>query len=551
MTESMAKLSGSDVFNLVDRPWIKVRLLDNTVEDVSLRQAFEQADRIREIVGELPTQRFAILRLMLAVMYRALGADATTVTNWGALWGDGLPVDDISEYLDRFRDRFDLLHPERPFFQVADLRTSKDEVRDVGQLIFDLPSNNRLFTTRSGAGIARLSFAEAARSLVNLHAFDASGIKSGAVGDTRVIGGRGYPIGVAWAGLLGGLFAEGTSLAQTLLLNLVADQRLLTIDWERDLPAWERTEAFTAGELDDPHPHGPAQLYTWQSRRVRLVSDGSGIIGALICNGDKLTPQNLFRIEPMTAWRRSEPQSKKLGQTVYMPREHQPARAFWRGIAGLLPQSGLIRTGKDASASLPPAIVQWISQLQELGLIETGGVVALHAVGVVYGSNNSVIDELLDDRMLVPVALLNEQDPELGHDAVLAVSLAEQGVWELKKLAENLAKAAGGDGEGPQTRVEELAYSALDEPYRRWLLRHSSTDSTTSLKNWKREARDIIHDIGTEQVRTAGTSAWRGRHVGGRNGTTELITTSRADGWFRLGLHKIFSDAPSTKGEAA
>src|SRR5699024_2697574 len=62
---------------------------------------------------------------------------------------------------------------------------------------------------------------EAARWLVHCMAFDISGIKSGAVGDPRVKGGKGYPIGIGWSGWLGGLYFEGDTLFQTLMLNTV------------------------------------------------------------------------------------------------------------------------------------------------------------------------------------------------------------------------------------------------------------------------------------------------------------------------------------------
>lgn len=47
--------------------------------------------------------------------------------------------------------------------------------------------------------------------------------------------------------------------------------------------------------------------------------------GVLICNGDRLKPQNAENYEPMTSWRRSDAQEKKLKiPVVYMPRKHDP-----------------------------------------------------------------------------------------------------------------------------------------------------------------------------------------------------------------------------------
>jgi len=528
-------------FDLLDEPWITVRLLNGRVEDVSLLDAFRRADEIRELGGELPTQSFALLRLLLAILYRAIDEGSLTETRWAGLWENGIPVAEVEDYLSRHRDRFDLLDPERPFFQVAGLRTGKDEIRDVVQLIFDLPSNNRLFTTRAGSGIERLSFAEAARWVVNAQALDPSGIKSGAVGDSRVQGGKGYPIGIAWAGLIGGVFAEGASLRETLLLNLVGRSPYLDLDRaEDDLPPWERTELDGPAERADAEPTGPVSLYTWQSRRIRLVSDGSGVVGSLVANGDRLTPQNLQRYEPMTAWRYSEPQSKKAGVPTYMPREHQPGRALWRGIAALLPSRIEVGSSAEAPRSVPPGLVQWLSRLQEYELLDSAHVIRLHAAGVLYGSNNSVVGEIIDDRMLVSLALLSTVGAALAEAAENAVSLADKGAWELRRLAENLERAGGGEGGGARSRADEAAYSALDAPYRRWLAGLGpETDPAVALAEWKELAKGILLALGDELVASAGPAAWVGREVTAL-GRTDYLTTSRAENWFRLGLHRVF-----------
>lgn len=540
-------------FDLIDEPWISVRYRDGTMRDVSILGAFSDAERITGIVGEVPTQSFAIARLLIAILSRALGGPIDE-RQWYKVWSSGLPLDEIDRYLDAHRGRFDLLHAATPFFQVADLRTAKNEVKDVAQLISDLPSNNRLFTTRAGSGIKSLSYAEAARWLVNVQAFDASGIKSGALGDARVKGGKGYPIGVGWTGLLGGVMVAGANLRETLLFNLVSPSAHYADEWGADLPPWER-EPDGPHERADPHPTGPVDLATWQSRRVRLVATGGRVVGSLVANGDKLTPQNLFRLEMMTAWRYSEPQTKKNNGTVtFMPREHQPSRAFWRGIAALLPKYQPVTAGREHASALAPGVVQWISRLRNRGYLEHDSLIVLRAVGVVYGSNNSVIDEILDDDLLVPLAVLSDEHPELAQDAEWAVELVDQGVGAVRNLAANLARAAG-EGEleldGPRQRAEERAYAALDTPYRRWLMSLTGDcDPDERIAAWKESARGILRQLGDELVEAAGPSAWVGRERSGRTGT-ELYTTSRAAGWFALALHKAFGPAPKKEDTAA
>lgn len=536
-------------FSLVNDPWITVRLADGSTIDLSIRDAFHRAGEIRDIAGELPTQDFAILRLLLAIVYRAVGGDVTK-TQWSAWYSTGLPLSEIDAYLDRFEERFRLFDPTRPFFQVADLATAKGEHKGVAPLIFDLPSNSRLFTNRAGTGAESLGYGEAARWLVNAQAFEVSGIKSGAIGDERVKGGKGYPLGISWSGHLGGLYAAGPTLHATLLLNFVGTNNVFALDRERDIPPWEDTEPDSAAERLGLVPHGPVRLYTWQSRRVRLFRNGDRVVGCLVCNGDKLTPQNMQRLEPMSAWRYSEPQTAKAKQPTYMPREHIAGRALWRGVNAILPGIVTNVPKKDVAASLIPASVSWLEILKDEGALGESERILFRAVGVVYGSNNSVVDEVISDELLLPIALLSENNRGLAVEAQTAVTLAEEGARSIRQLAENLVRAAGGDGEAAGIHARDRAYAALDAPYRAWFASlDEGSDALDASDEWKRAARDVLFRLGEALIAGASPAAWVGREVN-RLGTPTLITTSRAEGWFRNALTKTFG-TPAAKDEAA
>lgn len=524
-------------FDLVAYDWIPVRFVTGESTELSILDTFRRAGDIREISCELPTQTFAILRLLLAILYRVRAPfDEFEWTTWH---DDGLPLDGIESYLARYAGRFDLFDPERPFFQVADLATSSGEHKDASPLIFDLPSNNRLFTTRSGAEATSLSYAEAARWLVNAQAFEASGIKSGAIGDDRVKGGKGYPIGVAWSGLLGGLYAQGESLRDTMLLNLVPPGPWLDFDAALDIPPWEDETPDTAAERVALVPRGPARLYTWQSRRIRLFASGGRVTGCLIANGDKLTPQNRFAAEPLTSWRYSEPQTRAANQTTYMPREHLQGRALWRGIGAVLPGIATPVPKKDIAAGRAPGLIDWLAHLRDDEIIDGAGSVRLRSVGVVYGSNNSVVDDVLSDEVDFSLTLLRAQSRPLARQAEHAVELAETGARAVRQLAENLDRAAGGDGAAKGERARQQAYAMLDDPYRRWLRSLTGDeDPLNALDAWKGLARAVLLRLGADLIADAPPAAWTGREVANL-GRVELVTASRAESWFRrsIGTH--------------
>ncbi len=252
--------SGTPSFDLVSRPWLPVQYTDGSTGELSLRDVFARAADIRRLVGDLPTQELALVRLLLAILYdacdeadgRSAGAPAT-LEDWEALWESPDSFDVVADYLDRYRDRFDLLHPERPFFQVAGLHTQKHEVASLNRVVADVPNGEAFFSMRP-PGVDRLGLAEAARWIVHTHAYDSSGIKSGMVGDDRVKGGKVYPQGVGWLGGLGGVFAEGPDLRATLLLNLIpTDEDIITAQPKEDVPVWRRDPPPGPGALErDP-----------------------------------------------------------------------------------------------------------------------------------------------------------------------------------------------------------------------------------------------------------------------------------------------------------
>lgn len=56
-------------FNLLEEPWIRVRMPDCTVTEVSLSDALLHAHEYTDLAGELPSQDAAVLRLLLAVLH--------------------------------------------------------------------------------------------------------------------------------------------------------------------------------------------------------------------------------------------------------------------------------------------------------------------------------------------------------------------------------------------------------------------------------------------------------------------------------------------------
>jgi CRISPR system Cascade subunit CasA len=535
-------------FDLTSSPWLPVLRPDGTASEMSLREVFTQAHAIRRLVGDLPTQEFALLRLLLAIAHDALDGPKDTY-EWEELWTAPEPFAGVPAYLDRHRDCFDLLHPLKPFYQVASLRTEKGEVSPLNKIVADVPNGEPFFTMRL-PGVEQLSFAEAARWLVHAQAFDTSGIKSGVVGDPKAVNGKRYPQGVAWLGNLGGVFAEGDTLRETLLLNLIAaDTANLRVTSKTDAPAWRRGDLPDAdGPADTTRsPAGLRDLYTWQSRRLRLQHEAGAVTGVVLTYGDELTARDHLGTEPMTGWRRSKIQEKKLGiGTVYLPREHDPARAAWRGIDGLIaayPKDARAQSA-EAAPYLRPKIVDWLAQLGSEGLLPSHRLLRVRIVGARYGTQQSVIDEVVDDGVTMSVVLLHQKDHRFGHAAVDAVNDANTAVAALGDLASDLANAAGTAPDPQRTTARDLAFGALDGPYRGWLRDlGTAPDPQSARAAWQGQVYEIISRVARVLLDSAGPAAAQGRLVRTTAGE-RWVDDALAELYFRGRLNKALSLRP-------
>ena len=518
-------------YNLLDEAWIPVRLLDGSVRKMGLLDVLRNTNEITDLACELPTQKIAIQRILLAICYRVTSLESAK--DWRRQWDAGAPTDEAIAYLERWRDRFYLFGGPRPFMQAPDLRTAKDAVSGLEKIIADIPNGEQFFTTRNTRAIARIPADEAALWLVHAHAYDPSGIRSGAVGDPDVKGGKGYPIGPSWCGQTGTVLLKGKNLDETLVLNLVPfdSGSLQGPDPMGDKGActWEAEYVETARRRDfsrdgDPDPAGISipRLFTWHSRRIRLVGDRSGVTGVVLAQGDKLAPQNMQRFEPMSLWRYSMPQSKKFREHTYMPRKHEPGRALWRNLPGILPGlrtvDGFDKT--EQTEFLSSQTLSFHKRIEQGPATEYPVRVRVEAVGVTYGPQEATFEDLYHDELSFSTALLKEKGPGLPDLIDSQVRGTEQVASHVGVFAANLARAAGqsgeGAGDGARSRAKEQFFALVDDPFRRWLAQlDGDSDVDVVRGEWHEEVRRIVRLLVKRLADGAPPSATIGRETKG------------------------------------
>lgn len=559
-------MTETSTFNLLDEPWIMCMDGANQQVALSIRDIFSGRGDARKVVGDSPTQDYAVLRVLLAIFWRAHALDIAEA--YGSDWDDfdwpewfdelheqlvGEQRDDVVlNYLDAYEDRFDLLSPTAPFMQVADLHTKSGATRPVSFIVPEAADN--FFTMRTAEGRESLALDEAARWLIHAQAYDFSGIKSGAEGDSRVKGGKGYPIGTGWTGRTGGTVVLGSGgLLETLILNTPPSAVLDSEEGgavSTDTPVWERepdTAAQRPGSNDDigAVPNGAVDLATWQARRIRLFFEDERAVQVLVSNGDRIPDagKNVMG-DPMTPYRYSPNQSKK-GQTAYYPRPYDPTRTMWRALDALIALED--DPGFDNNKNKAPKRPRNLSNLADLeadGYLDKNAL-DLALVSMEYGPQESSVASTFIATIGLPLVVLRADDTgrRVRNAVRTSAEKTSKAAISLGWFAGQLLVAAGGDYEFGTSTADRF-YARLEPLFLSWMSRLSSDAAETAQVEWQKQVREQVLRDARELLRGAGTKAIVGREIdAGDSGKGRIIS---AGSLFRQLHRRLDKDLPLT-----
>ncbi|GLZ28137.1 CRISPR-associated protein CasA/Cse1 [Lentzea sp. NBRC 105346] len=524
------------MMNLLDDPWIPVTMTTGPSTEVSGQDAILRSGEIRQLAVDPPTMVPVILRqFLLPIVLDALGAPRST-QEWRRAFAGGTLFaaeetwadeqrDTLLAYFAEYHELFELFDARHPFAQVAGLRTATDDTKSTSLLVPSVASGNNvpLFSTRVGDAPLPLRPAEAARWLLHTHCWDTAAIKTGAADDPQARNGKttGNPTGPL--GQLGMVIPVGRTLAETLVLNMpiVADGLP-----EQDKPQWRRgpwTATWTARRAA-----GRRELLTWQSRRIRLhtkdTAEGLRVTSVVVCAGDRLaeTPQ----YEPHTVW--NVEQKVKAGVPPQRPRRHASGRPVWRGLDALL------ALGEDK------AMVKTSRQLNDLAeVLELDYPLQLLTVGVEYGNQSAVVENVIADSIPLPVAALRDV---AVRDAVVEIAdRADKVARAVNLLSADLRRATSSEplpwdkGQRPGERLLHI----VDPASRRVLAalqRRNDPDSVEQvLTAWEQVAWQAAFDVAEPLLRDASSRQFTGLRTS-HNGKDLLHCAPKAELAFRKNI---------------
>ena len=212
-------------YNLIDEPWIPLRLLTGERVEWGIRDTLVRAAEVAVIEDPSPLVVASLHRLLLAVLYRAL--EGPTDINQAKGWfRSGIPVEKVEAYLERWRDRFWLFDARYPFAQIPTFEPriwrawtalAAEHNADNAKVLFDHIDVEIPGVATEGA---------TARWLLATQTFSVSAGKS-ELSHT----------GTAPSATAAMVLPLGRNLHDTLLLALVPQNREILAS---DLPLWER-----------------------------------------------------------------------------------------------------------------------------------------------------------------------------------------------------------------------------------------------------------------------------------------------------------------------
>lgn len=417
-------------YNLIDEAWIPVRGQDGQSRTVGLAELFRHAHIIRDLDEPSPANRVALYRLLLAILHRASSA---RFGSWARQerrrWRrEGLPTDAVLDYLEHWRERFWLVHPEHPFMQVAALAhhpDTKDKKKSVLHLAL-LGNDGFLFDHRK---TATLPWPDALRDMLGLFSFTPGGlIKILKTSDNA------GPLANSAAFL-----ALGANLGETLLLNLGS-----ALPNRDDMPAWEKAPP-SIQDLAAPATlaSGPNDRYTRPSRGVLLDVDEGGLVREIWFAPGLALQDNPHAPDPMVAQRMS-----KDGKTILRIR-FDGGRALWRDLPSLT----------AGAKEMAPAVLRHAADI-------TGEDEVLHVLAAGLASDQAKLERARMELLRLPHALLAVEAAaaQLREDVAAAEALHDK----LRALAARVVALTQSDPEHKETREKarnRVAQSPLADVY--------------------------------------------------------------------------------------
>lgn len=493
------------IFSLVHDPWIPT-----PTGDVSLVEVLENSRNIPTIFTGNAAQNVAILRWILAVIYRAYGLNAPVnrdedagLDQWESVWNaDNLYTSEVAAYLDEYASSMTLRN-----LLVPEMRNAKGMWKDAHVFY---PARGLFPQTVPDT----LTPAEVVRAALYLNAWDTAGTKTGDPNDPREREGKVYGTRIGSLGWAGATTIVGNNLHETLCLNWVP-----VLSTPGDKPAWEYAPFHPCGRdgVDEDYHPGVSELLTWQNRRLNAHWEGGKATGFMVSRGDNLPVTAYLGAEPMSGFAFNKTKSSKAKLPIYTPAPmYDPGRS-WRCMGGMMPSVTSAATvssgvGEGSPTRRPSEAARWVGMAASEGVLPVGFVARMHHVSYEYGTKNTVIDSVRSTAFPVPSGALST-DGAYATTVRAAIDYTSEKVSKsIRSFVWAMDIARGSDGDWDtctyMTEATDEFYAALSSAFNAWA--QHTTGGVEELARWQALAYHTVGRVARAQVHVAPIEAFAG-----------------------------------------
>lgn len=535
-------------FNLISEPWIKVMKPDKSIEEIGLRQALVDSNEYLCLAGETKSQDFAILRLLLALMYTIFSRydadgneidptddDYDPIEIWTEIYNaKKIPSAAVDKYFEKWGDRFWLFDEKYPFMQTNAANGKSKPVSSaklIGSL-FESANKPRLFSDINGVG-RKLGYSEATRWLIHINSFDDIAAKKPTPKKT-------------WCSKLGLIALKGNTLFEILMLNYIAHADIKS-DVYISLPSWEQEQCTEFNRLIPP-PDNQAALLSIRSRSLYLCREEGMVNGYYISGGDYFEEVDL-KTEQMTIWHGYK--EGKNTVTKFIPARHDQSKTAWQEFGAI---AAFPITGSSSNDEMrTPGIIQWANYLKKQKLINLTQI-NIEIAAVVYDLGQAtslpVIDAISDS-----ITFHSDLLTELGsiwrkhiNDEIEKCEKAAKAVYSLSIDLQTSSGASGDKLSGSDAKMQ--FYDRIDRPFRLWL--KSIDPSSRSFNDKCKELDDQLFNIagrfGEDLAAQSGDNAVFGRYKKPDKDQKQVTSSALAINYFVGKIKRILNKGDENNG---
>ncbi|WP_311376693.1 type I-E CRISPR-associated protein Cse1/CasA [Anaerococcus lactolyticus] len=534
-------------FNLIDEPWISVVTdYKGTTELVSLREFFQNCHNYLDLAGEMPTQNFAVMRFLLAILHTVFSrydADGNPyemvnlnekmqqvenvdeeyeeeyedalMETWESLWKAGKFPKIVIDYLESWHDRFYLFDDDYPFYQVT-----KDEIdqtkiskanpseilgKNINRLVSESGNKIALFSPKYSSDDNKeiLDYDEVVRWLISFQSY-------ASLSDKVRFSNKSYKASKGWLFDLGGVFLSSDNLYKTMVLNLVLVNTSNT-DYNTTIqkPVWEyKPSEVVKKYMSDKPIDNIAELYTAYSRAIYISDfDPKKPFKMGIVKLPEVLHKNNF-LEPMTLWRYNKDGPNK-GE--FTPRKHQLNKSLWRSF-GLITETEDANEGNENTAKRKPGIIDWLNDIDDYIGDE---LVKINAISMEDDGNamSWVPTNEIVDSLYIEANLLNDFDDEglifrINKVVDKTKYIVDKIFWSFVNDSKKIRNIESNEY---VSRYTESLYYELDKPFRDWLTSIDHEDSMDKKTDaWYKELKKITISQAEKIVAASGPRDFTG-----------------------------------------